>query len=50
MEVFKFNLLLDFITQKFRDANKPVRNRLHILKLKVQFAFVPIKLEYNQEP
>lgn len=49
MEVFQLNLFPDFITQKFRDANKPVLNRLHILKLKAQFVFVPIKHEYNQE-
>lgn len=50
MEIFQFNLLPGFITQKFRDANKPVLSRLHILKLKAQFVFVPIKLEYNQKP
>lgn len=32
MDIFQFNLFPGFITQKFMDANKPVLNRLHILK------------------
>lgn len=32
MEVFQLNLFTGFITQKFRDANKPVLNRLYSLK------------------
>lgn len=45
MEVFQFNFFHGFITQKFRDANKLVLNRLHSLKLKAQFVFVTIKLK-----
>lgn len=49
MEVFQFSLFPGFITQKFRDANKPVHTIYSYTFSKAQFVFVPIKLEYNQD-
>lgn len=45
MEGFQLNLFTGFIMQKFRDANKPIFNRLY----KSATCVCASKLEYNQE-